>query len=177
MLPPRHALLAALVCCACLFGCVQNNPPSLTETLPAEAVLDLPDVGLVEPRVEMFPAPLTNATVALAAPELRADTDLALLPKGTRTVSSVREVLLQIAVEGAAVDQELTLELLQPGGAAYEVRSARVGGDASATYRVQFVLPVAATAIDRANLTGTWTANFLLAGHPLSTTTFELLPQ
>lgn len=177
MLPPRHALLAALLCC-CAFGCAQNNPPvPLAEKLPADAVLDLPDVGLVDPRVVVISAPPTAATAAAAIPSLSATVDHALIPMNVRTVSAVREVVLELKVEGAGTEAELTMELMQPSGSAYEVRSARIGGDAFAKYQVQFVLPVAGTAIDRVNLAGVWTANFLLDGQPLSSTDFELRPQ
>lgn len=174
MLPPRHALLGALLCC-CVFGCAQNNSPvPLAEQLPADAVLDRPDVGLVEPRVVVLPAGPVDAT---ALPALSASANYAFVPNPMLTVGSVREVVLQVAVEGAAEQGELTLELLQPSGAAYEVRATRIGGDVLSTYQAQFVVPVAGTAIDRANLAGAWSANFLFDGKPLASTTFELYPQ
>lgn len=171
MLPPPHARTFALAAsCALLFGCAQASPPSAgVEELPADAVLDVPENGLVEPRVQIF-----NAIGGVAPPALSVTARSRFFPQDVESVIEVREVLLTAEIVGAAKQGELTMELIQPGGSAYEVRTARIGGDANAKYRVDFVLPVAATSIDRANLTGRWSAHFLLDGAEVARTDFRL---
>lgn len=152
-------------------GCSQNNPPTRQVTLPADALFEEPIAGLTEPRVTELSGPHF-----IRPPLLQATAIIGVLPSTAQRVSDVREVILELDVIGAPDEVELSLELLQPDGSAYEARSAPVGGNAFTTYRAQFIVPVAGTAIDRSNLSGTWNANFLMTGQPVASTTFELLP-
>lgn len=157
-------------------ACSENRPPaSAPVTLPADADGDQPEFGLTEPRVEISRTERPPVQ-QLVPPPLSITAAKGFLPGDTTRVSELREVVLEARVQGAADEAELSLELFAPDGSTYEARSAKVGGDAFATYRVKFIVPVAGTAIDRSNLSGVWAARYLVAGKPLTEDNFELAP-
>lgn len=164
------------VAAATCFGCAKNNAPSqpIVETTPPDAVVDDPEglVGMVEPRVTV----LDNVALTLPVPPFSADTEVVVFPDSTRRVSEVRELVLRATFKGVVKPAQLTLELVQPSGDPYEARSAQLGGDPRSTYAADFIFPVAGTAIDRANLAGTWTARYFLGGEKIAEGTFELEP-
>lgn len=172
----RGALFAAITSSVIGAGCADKPPPPSDRpvTLPEDALSDQPELGLTEPRVSVI-APVAS-TVQLGPPAFSATAAVGTSPAQAQSVSEVREVILEVDVVGQPRSQPLSVEIISPNAMPYEAREIEVGGDPFATYRAQFILPVAGTAIDRSNLSGTWTANYFLGGRPVATTTFELLP-
>lgn len=163
---------AALLAAA---SCTQSRPPEpvAVQVQPEDPLVDdAPVIGLVEPRV--IESPIVQVTPD--PPAFSAETETLYQPDSTRSVGEVRELSLRLTIMGMRNPAELTLELIQPSGNTYEARAAQLAGDPFQKYEAEFVVPVAGTAIDRANLSGTWTARYLLRGEVIATDTFELLP-
>jgi hypothetical protein len=107
-------------------------------------------------------------------PALSAIPDLEVFPPAASSVSAVRQIVVAFELVGAGAPSSASVEFINPSGAPYERQELSIEGSAFQTHRLEFVLPVAATAIDTSGMSGKWAARLAVDGQPVSIQTFEL---
>jgi len=117
-----------------------------------------------------------RAPVALTRPPLSATAVLTVFPTGAGSLSQVLQVSVGFDVLGAGAPNVAAVEFVDPNGAPYHREEAAVTGSPFQAHHLEFVLPVAATAIDTNKLSGAWSARLLVDGQLVATHGFTLTP-
>lgn len=163
--------LLSLLCCLGLFACeegraVKTPPPPVVEE-PA-------------PLPSLKPAPLAlpevRETAALSPLSMTVQASAAVLSDGAPSVDQASEVVVSVDVIGGVGTHELSVELLSPSGATYQVQRKPFEAASHDSVRTEFAVPVAGTFIDSSNLSGEWTARVRVDGTEFTSQHFELLP-
>lgn len=152
-------LLLALASCR-----VGGDPPSTSLVSPlAKVELRGPAQSVEDPRVDAVAQPLPPLAFSSRVTPIRAE-----------GMAGLRDVLVQLSLQGAVPNSQLAVEFLSPGGMPYERRERSIEGGGLQVH--DFLLPVAGTFIESAGLTGSWSARFFLDGVELTTADFEVAP-
>ncbi|XXF81368.1 hypothetical protein P2318_16885 [Myxococcaceae bacterium GXIMD 01537] len=162
---------AALSLAACEEGVVPAAPPGHKAPVvaPPSTPLESADVSPEsEPAEEPRPAP--------PLPPPAASTSLSLVSDGSRSVSAVNAVVLDLSVSGVRGQGSVDVEFIAPGDLPYEKQSRAVRAPPGETQTLRFSLPVAGTHIASSRMSGAWEARFFLDGEPLASATFTLEP-
>ncbi|MCY1023143.1 hypothetical protein [Pyxidicoccus sp. MSG2] len=173
----RTAFLAAALCLsACTEGVsplalvgrgdTEEQPPG---SLPATDVLaDGPESARQPPPQEIEPAPAVIPVTGSAA--------VVGLEEGSRGLSSVPQVDVDLTVNGVRGRGTVEVEFVSPAGHPYERRSSVVEAQPDVARTVRFSLPVAGTTVATTGMSGTWQVRFFLDGEPLTSAAFTLEP-
>ncbi len=109
-------------------------------------------------------------------PALSAMAQLNIFPPQVTSISAVRQVTVAFELVGAGFPNVASVEFVNPAGEPYERQEVAIEGSAFVARRLEFVLPVAATAIDTGRMSGVWTARLMIDGRSMRDQTFELTP-
>ena len=139
------------------------------ERMTAEQLLAVP----IEPVVTLGPA--ASGAASPAAP-LRATAWVRFDPPGATSLDDVRSITFDIDVAGARRGAELALELVANQSLVYERRTATLWLGAEVPQRHAFELQVAGTMVRTSQLSGSWTATFVVDGQEVSALPFGLTP-
>ncbi len=157
-----------------LAGCVQQE--SAGKILDPGGNVVLPPDNLQNPSLE--PASLIGLAtpVEQPVPPLRATSRITVVPALETSIPRVRQVTVAFEVFGAGAPSTAALEFVNPAGAPYDRQEVALEGSAFEPHPLEFVLPVAATAVDTGKMIGTWTARLLIDGKSVQNHNFELTP-
>ena len=124
------------------------------------------------------PSPLIGlaTSVEQPVPPLRATSRITAVPALETSIPRVRQVTVGFEVFGAGAPSTAALEFVNPAGAPYDRQEVALVGSAFEPHLLEFVLPVAATAVDTGKMIGTWTARLLIDGKSVHNHNFELTP-
>ncbi|MFN7132152.1 MAG: hypothetical protein ACK4N5_08720 [Myxococcales bacterium] len=165
----KAALVLAALVAAAFTGCREPRPQQpAVETLPPQPLPDQPDpVAPAEP-VRLGPGavvPLPLHLTVYVVPSVRA--------VGAEAPSlAADELVFRAEVQNGTPGDVVVLELETPGGHPWQQLTAEANGTPLVA---EFRLPVAGTWIQQQELTGRWTARYLVGGAHAATDVFELI--
>ncbi len=158
-----------------LIGCVQEpaeklRAPTQPVVLPADGLQQAP------PFEPVYAIELVSPGAQSQRPPLSAASHVEMMPAAATSVRAVRQVTIGFDVVGAGDSSIAAVEFVNAAGFNYARQELTIGGSPFDTHHLQFILPVAATAIDTQAMTGTWTARLLIDATPTRDQPFELTP-
>lgn len=122
------------------------------------------------------PLPPAEEPKSPPPPPLVGQAEVVFEPAGTRSLSAVREVHVELTLSGVRGQGTLDVEFIAPGLLPYEKRSVAVQAPPSEQRSLRFTLPVAGTVISSSHMAGRWEVRFFLDGAPLTVADFPLEP-
>jgi hypothetical protein len=165
----RVVSLAVVALAGCLQSPAKTLDPGTIEVLPPDNL----QKGTAE---TLDPAKFVAPAEQPRPPPLSVTSAVSLTPPEAVRIGQLRQLTVTFEVIGAGEASVAALEFVAPGGIPYDRQETPLTGSAFDSHHLEFVLPVAATAIDTAKMGGTWTAALSIDGRQARDQIFELTP-
>lgn len=172
----KAVLTAALLLAACTEGVAPQAPGRYVEPPAVEPVAPSDVLGGRGGTARPPPPPAPQAEPEPEPPPLTGSAAVVGLEEGSRSLSTVSQVDVDLTVSGVRGQGTVEVEFIPPSGHPYERRSRAVEAPPLEQRTLRFSLPVAGTTVATSGMSGTWQVRFFLDGAPLTTATFTLEP-